>query len=130
MSRTVVDLVVGSDLHFVDRGEHEVKGLPGSWRVFAELEPDTHGQFKLTGHPATCWLPRARGGGAEVSGTNQISVTCQGGTAPGIIRNSFVQDHADQHTFVVGRPSLGFDTLGSDERDLGPFKRYDAREGA
>ena len=35
VSRTVVDLVVGSDLHFVDRGEHELKGLPGMWRLFA-----------------------------------------------------------------------------------------------
>jgi class 3 adenylate cyclase len=35
VSRTVVDLVVGSDLTFVDRGEHELKGLPGAWRVFA-----------------------------------------------------------------------------------------------
>jgi class 3 adenylate cyclase len=35
VSRTVVDLVVGSDLHFVDRGEHELKGLPGRWRLFA-----------------------------------------------------------------------------------------------
>ena len=35
VSRTVVDLVVGSDLRFVDRGEYELKGLPGQWRVFA-----------------------------------------------------------------------------------------------
>jgi len=35
VSRTVVDLVVGSDLSFVDRGEHDLKGLPGTWRVFA-----------------------------------------------------------------------------------------------
>ena len=34
VSRTVVDLVVGSDLHFVDRGEHELKGLPDKWRLF------------------------------------------------------------------------------------------------
>jgi class 3 adenylate cyclase len=34
VSRTVVDLVVGSDLHFVDRGEYELKGLPGMWRLF------------------------------------------------------------------------------------------------
>ena len=34
VSRTVVDLVVGSDLHFVDRGEYELKGVPGLWRVF------------------------------------------------------------------------------------------------
>ena len=35
VSRTVVDLVVGSDLRFVDRGEYELKGLPGRWRLFA-----------------------------------------------------------------------------------------------
>ena len=35
VSRTVVDLVVGSDLRFVDHGEHELKGLPGQWRLFA-----------------------------------------------------------------------------------------------
>jgi class 3 adenylate cyclase len=35
VSRTVVDLVVGSDLRFVDRGEYELKGLPGLWRLFA-----------------------------------------------------------------------------------------------
>lgn len=34
VSRTVVDLVVGSDIHFTDRGEHELKGLPGMWRLF------------------------------------------------------------------------------------------------
>jgi class 3 adenylate cyclase len=35
VSRTVVDLVVGSELRFEDRGEHEVRGLPGTWRLFA-----------------------------------------------------------------------------------------------
>ena len=34
-SRTVVDLVAGSGLEFDDRGEHELKGLPGAWRLFA-----------------------------------------------------------------------------------------------
>ena len=34
VSRTVVDLVVGSDLLFVDRGECGLKGLPGIWRLF------------------------------------------------------------------------------------------------
>ena len=34
-SRTVVDLIVGSGIEFEDRGEHELKGVPGSWRVFA-----------------------------------------------------------------------------------------------
>lgn len=33
-SRTVVDLVVGSGIEFEDRGEHELKGVPGTWRLF------------------------------------------------------------------------------------------------
>jgi class 3 adenylate cyclase len=34
-SRTVVDLIAGSGLEFEDRGEYELKGVPGSWKVFA-----------------------------------------------------------------------------------------------
>jgi class 3 adenylate cyclase len=35
VSRTVVDLVAGSDLHFDNRGEYELKGVPGSWSLFS-----------------------------------------------------------------------------------------------
>ncbi len=35
VSRTVADLVVGSRTEFTDRGEHELKGVPGTWRLFA-----------------------------------------------------------------------------------------------
>jgi class 3 adenylate cyclase/alpha-beta hydrolase superfamily lysophospholipase len=35
VSSTVKDLVAGSGLEFEDRGEHELKGVPGEWRVFA-----------------------------------------------------------------------------------------------
>jgi class 3 adenylate cyclase len=35
VSRTVVDLVAGSDLRFDDRGEHDLKGVPGPWRLFS-----------------------------------------------------------------------------------------------
>ena len=38
VSRTVVDLVAGSRLTFEDRGEHELKGVPGTWRLFAIVE--------------------------------------------------------------------------------------------
>lgn len=34
VSRTVVDLVAGSGIKFSDRDEHELKGVPGSWRLF------------------------------------------------------------------------------------------------
>ncbi|HWK18133.1 MAG TPA: adenylate/guanylate cyclase domain-containing protein [Solirubrobacteraceae bacterium] len=35
VSGTVKDLVVGSGIGFEDRGEHELKGVPGRWRLFA-----------------------------------------------------------------------------------------------
>jgi class 3 adenylate cyclase len=34
VSNTVKDLVVGSGIDFADNGEHELKGVPGEWRVF------------------------------------------------------------------------------------------------
>jgi class 3 adenylate cyclase len=34
VSRTVKDLVAGSGLTFVDAGEHELKGIPGSWQLY------------------------------------------------------------------------------------------------
>jgi class 3 adenylate cyclase len=35
VSRTVVDLVAGSGITFDDCGEHELKGIPAAWRLFA-----------------------------------------------------------------------------------------------
>jgi len=35
VSSTVKDLVTGSDINFEDRGEHELKGVPGSWKLYA-----------------------------------------------------------------------------------------------
>jgi class 3 adenylate cyclase len=35
VSRTVKDLTIGSDLDFTDCGEHELKGVPGSWPLYA-----------------------------------------------------------------------------------------------
>ena len=34
-SSTVKDLLVGSGVDFLDRGEHELKGAPGTWRLYA-----------------------------------------------------------------------------------------------
>jgi class 3 adenylate cyclase len=34
VSRTVADLVTGSMLEFDDRGEHELKGVAGTWQLF------------------------------------------------------------------------------------------------
>jgi class 3 adenylate cyclase len=35
VSRTVVDLVAGSGMSFAEEGTHELKGVPGSWQIFA-----------------------------------------------------------------------------------------------
>ena len=35
VSSTVKDLVAGSGLLFADRGKHELKGMPGAWRLYA-----------------------------------------------------------------------------------------------
>jgi class 3 adenylate cyclase len=35
VSRTVTDLVAGSGIVFEDRGEHSLKGVPGTWQLFA-----------------------------------------------------------------------------------------------
>jgi class 3 adenylate cyclase len=35
VSQTVKDLVAGSGIDFEDRGEHELKGVPGAWRLYS-----------------------------------------------------------------------------------------------
>jgi class 3 adenylate cyclase len=35
VSSTVKDLVAGSGIRFEDRGPHELKGVPGVWRLYA-----------------------------------------------------------------------------------------------
>jgi class 3 adenylate cyclase len=35
VSRTVTDLVVGSGIQFADRGEHELRGVPGTWHLYS-----------------------------------------------------------------------------------------------
>ena len=35
VSSTVKDLVTGSEIEFSDRGVHDLKGVPGAWRLFA-----------------------------------------------------------------------------------------------
>jgi class 3 adenylate cyclase len=39
VSSTLRDLVIGSGLDFDERGAHELKGVPGEWRLFAVISP-------------------------------------------------------------------------------------------
>ena len=41
VSSTVRDLVAGSGLSFTDRGTHELKGVPGTWRILRVEPPAT-----------------------------------------------------------------------------------------
>jgi class 3 adenylate cyclase len=38
VSSTVKDLVAGSGIAFDERGQHELKGIPGEWRLYAVAE--------------------------------------------------------------------------------------------
>ena len=38
VSRTVADLLAGSEIAFHERGEHELKGVPGTWRLYSVLD--------------------------------------------------------------------------------------------
>ena len=38
VSGTVRDLVAGSEIAFEERGEHELKGVPGAWRLYAVID--------------------------------------------------------------------------------------------
>jgi class 3 adenylate cyclase len=35
VSSTVKDLVAGSGIEFEDRGEHDLRGVPGVWKLFS-----------------------------------------------------------------------------------------------
>ena len=38
VSRTVADLLAGSDFNFHEHGEHELKGVPGTWKLFSVVD--------------------------------------------------------------------------------------------
>lgn len=44
VSRTVTDLVAGSGIHFEDRGDHRLKGVPGSWHLYSVVARQTPGK--------------------------------------------------------------------------------------
>jgi class 3 adenylate cyclase len=39
VSAAMRSLLVGSEFEFVERGEHELKGLPGRWPLFVVSRP-------------------------------------------------------------------------------------------
>lgn len=59
VSRTVHDLVVGSGLRFVSRGEQTLKGIPGSWELFTLTEATAQAGTVPTEDAVTTGLDRA-----------------------------------------------------------------------
>jgi len=49
VSQTVKDLVAGAGLEFDDRGERELKGVPGTWRLYSLADVDAHAQARAEG---------------------------------------------------------------------------------
>ena len=43
VSQTVKDLVAGAGVDFEERGEHELKGVPGTWRLYSVADVSAHG---------------------------------------------------------------------------------------
>ena len=47
VSQTVRDIILGSGFTFTDRGEHELKGVPGRWRLFDVAGSDASGPVTI-----------------------------------------------------------------------------------
>ena len=60
VSRTARDLVMGSGLRFLARGEHSLKGVPGTWELFA-LTGAEEAPSRPTSAPSPTAVDRAAG---------------------------------------------------------------------
>jgi class 3 adenylate cyclase len=58
VTRTVRDVVAGSDLEFEDRGSHALRGLPGLWQLYAALAGDGVPVSDQNGHRDVTHAPR------------------------------------------------------------------------
>ena len=52
VSQTVRDLVAGSGIDFDERGDHELKGIPGTWRLIAFEPREVRVALERRGRPA------------------------------------------------------------------------------
>ena len=58
VTRTVRDVVEGSDLEFEDRGSHALRGLPGQWQLYAVLDGNVVPAADRNGHRDVAHAPR------------------------------------------------------------------------
>jgi hypothetical protein len=58
VSSTVKELVIGSELCFVDCGEYQPKGVPGTWHLFGLADPPEHDRPSGSLDPAASHMTR------------------------------------------------------------------------
>ena len=73
VTKTVVDLVVGSGLEFSGRGDHTLKGVPGTWPLY-QVTGQSDGQRR-----------RAEAASGYMTGTDRLAVRLAQ-RAPGVMR--------------------------------------------
>jgi len=88
----VRDVVAGSDIRFTDEGVHELRGVPGEWRLFAVEEAAVDGALPVEAMPEPAaarrsWAPVlvALGIGAVVTATGIAFVLANAGSAPPVV---------------------------------------------
>ena len=117
VSSTVKDLVAGSGIELDDRGEHELKGVPGTWRIYAvrsattrRLADDALVATDLTTyHVATDrYRPRSPGTARSqrcLSGTNFPPMHVFLETEHLVLRR-FTEDDVDELVALDGDPEV------------------------
>jgi class 3 adenylate cyclase len=87
VSGTVCDLVVGSGIEFDDRGSHELKGVPGRWRLYsvAADRPRDSRAVQSVNHEAAAMTPGPR----ETMRPIDRAAVAVAKHAPGLARTGF-----------------------------------------
>lgn len=105
----VHDVVAGSDIRFADRGVHELRGVPGEWRLFAVEGAATDRALPVEEMPdptarSRSWAPVlvALGVGAVVTATGIAFLLVDSGSAPPVLPrpNSVLRIDPTDNRFV------------------------------
>lgn len=81
----VHDVVAGSDIRFADRGVHELRGVPGDWRLFAVEEAATDRALPVEEMPDPTAGPR---NWAPILGAVGVGVLATAGVVAFLLANS------------------------------------------
>ena len=85
VSRVVTDLVAGAGLRFTDRGSFDLKGLPGSWDLFA-AQPEAYRTQVLPPGVAKLAVEAASPFGWDRWVDDVVGIDRYGASAPGPVK--------------------------------------------